>query len=90
MEPTKEIGLDKVHLIALTWFQNHVRNDFLRAFVLEYFEQVLKEEYCYPIEEKFGQGILTKWLKKMVFWTIFVWFPCGGCPHPNSVKQRIH
>lgn len=34
MEPQKGIVLNKVHLIALTQFQNHVRNTSLKAFFI--------------------------------------------------------
>lgn len=67
MEPRKKIGLDKVHLIAITRFQNHVRNDLLRAFFTGS-DTVLKKEFCYPVDEKFGHHTLAKWLKKMIFW----------------------
>lgn len=66
MEPKKEIELDKVHLIALTRLQNHVRNDSLKAFFTRK-NNKLKNEYCFLVDEKFGQATLTKWLKKMVF-----------------------
>lgn len=53
MEPRKEVGLDKFHIIAIIQFKNPVWDTSLMTFFTKS-EVVLKDLYCYPIKDNFG------------------------------------